>query len=293
VEHKRDAAVSLTTMLSAGLILLMMVLGWACRSEAQITTNVFRRVLMLRVGESTGTGFTVDVDKREYLVTAKHLVDGLNDRATIDVMRGNKWVPITVKVFRCQDPIDVAVLAPANQLTVSFPLEPISGNILVGQEILFLGFPYGVQFSSAPEGLAYPFPFTRKATFSSARTENGAHLLFLDGYNNPGFSGAPMLVRDLKQPAVTYTVIGIVTGFRPELDPVMVPKELQSSEDTSKIESWRIITLPNGRRAKLVDTESMVRANTGIVIGYDISHAIDLIRQNLVGAQITQENVPY
>jgi len=57
---------------------------------AQVTSNVFQRVLKLRVNagtnrEMTATAFTVDVDGREYLITAKHVVKGLEKEDKIDV----------------------------------------------------------------------------------------------------------------------------------------------------------------------------------------------------------------
>jgi hypothetical protein len=43
------------------------------------------------------------------------------------------------------------------------------------------------------------------------------------------------------------------------------------------------ITVPNGHEAKLKDTDQLVPSNTGIVIGYSIDKAVELIRQHPVG----------
>ena len=53
------------------------------RSSAQIVSNVFTRVLLIKTPAGEGTAFTLDVDSRQYLVTAKHLVGGLNGKSTI------------------------------------------------------------------------------------------------------------------------------------------------------------------------------------------------------------------
>jgi hypothetical protein len=43
-----------------------------------ITANVLTRVLRCHIknGDSYGTGYTISVDDRQYLVTAKHMVEG-------------------------------------------------------------------------------------------------------------------------------------------------------------------------------------------------------------------------
>ena len=51
--------------------------------------------------------------------------------------------PVDVTVLRCDDPIDIAVLVPSTQLTVSFPLEPNATGAIFGQDMYFLGFLFG------------------------------------------------------------------------------------------------------------------------------------------------------
>ena len=41
-----------------------------------VTSNVLLRVFPVRIGERVGTGFTMEIDHRQYLVTAKHLLVG-------------------------------------------------------------------------------------------------------------------------------------------------------------------------------------------------------------------------
>jgi len=110
------------------------------RASAQITSNVLRRVLMLRLAgsESFGTGFTLEADGRQYLITAKHVVAGMKAEGTVEIRQGDGWSPVPVRVFRCDDPVDIAVLVAPKQLTVAFPLEPNMAEIMHGQDVYSL-----------------------------------------------------------------------------------------------------------------------------------------------------------
>ena len=42
-----------------------------------ITANVIHRVFRIAIGSQVGSGFTIDVEGKEYLVTARHIADEL------------------------------------------------------------------------------------------------------------------------------------------------------------------------------------------------------------------------
>ena len=125
--------------------------------DGQVTSNVLQRVLNVRVNagtdhEGTATAFTIDVDGREYLVTAKHVVKGLKDKDKIDIFINDGWSPLAVDILRCEDPVDIAVLIPPRQLTVNFDLPFENGRFRFGQDAYLLGFPYGISSGSAANG---------------------------------------------------------------------------------------------------------------------------------------------
>jgi S1-C subfamily serine protease len=130
-------------------IVLSVVAALTAAGRGQVTSNVFERVLNVRVNsgtdkEGTATAFTIDVDGREYLITAKHVVQGLKDGDKVDIFMNGDWSPLAVTIFTCDDPIDIAVLIPPHQLTVNFPLSS-EGTFQFGQDAYFLGFPLGIQ----------------------------------------------------------------------------------------------------------------------------------------------------
>jgi len=83
-------------------------------------------------------------------------------------------------------------------------------------------------------------------------TNPNAVVIYIDGFNNPGFSGGPILYWDFN--ARAYRIIGVVKGYR---------------EDTAKV-------LVNGQH---VDTQLLV--NSGILVGYSIEHAIQAIKGSI------------
>ena len=262
--------------------------------SAQVTSNVFERVLNVRVNvntdhDETATAFTVDVDDREYLITAKHVVSRLKDDNTVYIYSDNDWIPVRVKIFRCADPVDTAVLVPPRQLTVNFELPFEQTNFFVGQDAYFLGFPYGIRIDATGLNGPYPLAVTKRATISGTVVldkQTKASLVLLDGYNNPGFSGGPIVYRDLNRSRVVLKLLGVISGFVPEVVPVMTKHEIRSpaeASDAAKTQPWKIQRRSNGTYFEYVDSDTFVALNTGIVRGFFIEPAIDLIRQHPIG----------
>ena len=244
---------------------------------------------MIRAGAQTGTGFTLDVNGRQYLITARHIAAALKPEDTIDIRIGDQWSPLKVKVLLCDKPVDIAVLIPPSQLTVSFTLEPDAAKFLYGQDAYFTGFPYGLSTNGKNVNGLYPVAFMKKGVISATANEDGATVFFLDGHNNPGFSGGPIVYRDLNQggPPVFY-VAAVVSGYRPEYEPVLQPQELKPGEPIKPEDEERIVTRSDGKKMKLVDTGQFVRLNTGIVRSYHIKYALELIRKNPIGPKVSE-----
>lgn len=256
--------------------------------HAQVTLGVATRVLGIRVPSGIGTAFTMDVDGRQYLITAKHVVAGLKQNDSVEITKDGQWSQIKVNIFRCDDPIDIAVLVPPNALTPTLVMDPISDsvNVALGQDVYFVGYPYGMfpmwYKSDAREG-TYPIPLTKKGVLTAFDSEGK---ILLDGYNNPGFSGSPIVFIDLFHSGRTFYVLGVVSGYHPELVAVTKPVPIGPGENTSKVDAWRILHLQNGQTVELKDTDEVVPLNSGIVIGYNIKYAVDLIHKNPIGPKI-------
>jgi hypothetical protein len=254
---------------------------------AQVTSNVFRRTFLIKYGDEFGTAFTLDVDGRQYLITAKHVVAGMKDADTIHVRKGDDWVPLKANVLRCADPIDIAVLIPPEQISVSFQLEPDMSSVQYGQEVYFVGYPYGLFTEGKNVNGPFPLAFIKRAAMSATNKVGDGVVIYLDGHNNPGFSGGPVVFRDFAQNGYVMKVLGVVSGFPAEYTPIFEKKEVKPNEITPEdLQKGRII-LESSKVFRLHETSHVVPLNTGIVKAFSIQHAVDLIKAHPAGPTVS------
>jgi hypothetical protein len=226
------------------------------------TSNVIYRVLRIKTPTDTGSAFTIEVDGRQYLITARHLLEGFGSEGEVDLWMEERWSRVRVRaIYPAKEAVDIAALDPGRAVTVMFPLEPSSGGLTLGQQVYFLGYPYGLgtsgSFGPAPPGFG-EIPFLKSGIVSAVDDRDPeANLLYLDGHNNPGFSGGPIVFWHSE--SRRFRVAGVVRGYRNEALPVIKRKNLDDP------------------RAQ-AHNDLYTRANSGIVIGYDIRHIVEAIR---------------
>src|ERR1700730_12291840 len=56
--------------------LLTILVSFSPCASSQVTSNVLLRVLLIKTPLGSGTAFSMDIDGRQYLITAKHMVKG-------------------------------------------------------------------------------------------------------------------------------------------------------------------------------------------------------------------------
>lgn len=227
-------------------------------AQLTVSSNVLQRTFQLKFGGQSGSCFTLDVAGRQYLVTARHLVAGIKNEDQVEILNDGHWHRIPVKAFfPSPESVDIAVLAPPMQISPSHSLPPAeTTNYYLSQEVYFLGFPYGLSMDGKNLNAGFPLPFVKRAIISAfVDAEGGAQLLVLDGLNNPGFSGGPVVLTDMKTGQLM--VVGVVSGYRFQEDRI----------------------LEGGK-----ETTLSVRSNSGLVLAYGIKKALDVIQANPVGA---------
>ena len=148
------------------------------------TTNILQRTFRISHGGQTGTCFTVDVDDRQYLVTAKHLVESVDGSCMVQIFQDGTWKNLPAElVGHGAGSNDITVLAPVTQLSVRYPLHATTAGLTLGQDVLFLGFPYGLANELGELNNYFPVPLVKKGIVSALQFEE-ARVLLLDGHNN-------------------------------------------------------------------------------------------------------------
>lgn len=234
----------------ANLVVCFAALSMAHSQEGP-PNEMLARTAEIKVGNVSGTGFLFDYGNKRYFVTAKHVVKDLKDNGTLQVQKPDGWKDYTIgKILLppCGD-ADIAVLE--THEAIDKPYEVVSGegneSVILGQAVFFIGYPFGLHSMSDK----YEFAFIKRGTMSAvdARDKNSI-VLYIDGFNNPGFSGAPIMYWNFDKRA--FRLLGVVQGYK---------------EDTAKV-------LINNEH---VNTALLV--NSGILVGYSIEHAVQAIKR--------------
>ena len=176
-------------------------------------SEILKRTFLLKCGDELGTGFTLDINKRRYLITAGHVVGKKGRLRQVEVFWNQNWLQVQTTTIGLETArLDVAVLAPSPAIGPCLKLGYGCEGMVLGQDAYFIGFPGaaigmgGIQLNPGPEfNGGYPIPFVKKGTIGGFH--NGK--IYLDGMANGGFSGGPVVHTDT---AGETKVIGIVTS---------------------------------------------------------------------------------
>ena len=230
-----------------------------------ITANVIHRVLHIRYRNGTGTAFAIDRDGRQYLITARHVVEGVTTGDLVELFHGKQWKKLAVNVVGTgSSGIDVTVMACPIQLAPPLPLEASNAGLFFGQPVYFLGFPFGWDSGLEKMNRGLPVPFV-KAGVVSAMIPGNASRFYIDAHGNKGFSGGPVVFVPNGRPANEFQVAGVVAEApRPRLEAVVdrlgQPILGEDGQPTAYFPE-----------------------NQGFVVAFDIRHAIELIDANPIG----------
>ena len=185
-----------------------------------VTTNILLRVFPVRIGAKRGTAFTVEIENRQYIVTAKHVLEG-ELPATVEVELDD-WtrIPVTL-VGRGRRQQDVLVLATDRQLSAAFPVDVGMAGLILGQSVRFLGYFRRVRTSPLPGYKKRGAPLVMSGIVSGFNfDETGADgpSLWIDGHNNKGFSGGPVVFQPAQAASreeCRWRIAGVISGYVP------------------------------------------------------------------------------
>jgi hypothetical protein len=222
-----------------------------------VTANVVHRTFRINWQDSHGTAFEIDYSGEHYLITARHVVEGIKTGDAIQIRHERAWMPLPIEVVgQGDDPIDVAVLKSPIRLSAPLELPASSKGIVLSQQVFFLGFPFGWEGGGEDKNRGFPLALVKSGILSTMPTKEG---FYIDAHGNKGFSGGPVLFVPHGQPRNQLSIAGIVVRY--PMPPRLLPIVDQDRE---------VVVDRDGRSIGIVD-------NPGFVVAIDISEAIALI----------------
>lgn len=226
-----------------------------------VTTNILQRTFLVLGKNGSGTAFSVSRNGRQFLVTAKHVLEG-SSVEELFVSREEKNVKLDGATIKRSESADVAVIALPKPISPDLPLSLVERDVIVSQDVYFLGFPVSRSLKNGNRPVllftpgtklnaGFPIPLVKKAIVSGVRFDESLKktVYFLDGINTPGFSGGPVIASDPKTPKV----FAIISGYMPL--------------------AGDVVDSPGGKATGLYEM------NTGIVVAHGIEFANELIDQ--------------
>jgi hypothetical protein len=235
--------------------------------------------------------FSIDIDQREYWITAKHVLNGklhppygtiTNKSVALEILNpgaeGEQWLPETFSVIDPGEDIDIVVLAPATAILTN-PLPSLATgaeHLFLGGDCEFLGFPYGGGWRAGSGPQSFWMPFVKHCTVSafSSSAPEAKRIWVLDGINNEGFSGGPVIYGT----GTEQRVFAVISGYYTE------PAEVVPY-DTSRL------TPEKGHRDEpssqsgdnSAHGREKVNVNSGFIVAFDIGYAVDAIKKDPIG----------
>ena len=235
---------------------------------ALIIDNVVKRTFHVEFGKRKGTAFTIDHQGRQYLITAKHLLEELKEfPKCVKIFSEKKWISKDIKVVGCgKGKVDIVVLACQEQLSEKLPMKPSVHRLGYSQPVYFVGFPFGLHSGNEQINRGFPIPFVKMgivgAVLLNDRSTEQLSIIYIDGHGNEGFSGGPVVYKP-RGGKNTYNVAGVVTCI---IDSKKPQVKVYDRNKTKKI--------------------GYAQENLGIVQAIDIRYAIDLIKKKPIGYKL-------
>jgi hypothetical protein len=314
------------------IVCLTLLSGATCFGQQIVINRIaLLQTRLIQTTKSVGTAFVVNVDNREYWITAKHIFSGIENAPpgvfTTKTVQANillpfskgdndqdkKWETVTFTTIDPGKDIDILVLVPNHSLTKFLPAEsmklasdadPADEHALVpiGGDCDFLGYPYGsgwrasipvytLNKGSKPPGDDGKFklsettktidwawsPFVKRCTLSASMVQNGITVFVLDGINNLGFSGGPVVTGN----GGSLDAFAVISSFHAE------PLEVLPAPEPGQAYVSPIPPPPPlpGQKSKQ-QPRQVVESNSGLILAYDITPAIKAIHGHPIGPQL-------
>jgi hypothetical protein len=199
-----------------GLFLIIIIAINGNAQDEYSGTQVLSNTFWIKTNQGTLSAFAIDYNGKELLISALHGFSrniASPSRVKLQININKIWKSFDAILYHLSDTsIDIAVLVLNESIQHQKPYD-LCGDVMIGQECRFYGFPYGRYFFTDAGGQY--MPFIKRALVSSVQS----NVDFLDGMNNPGFSGGPVIIKDVY--SKQYKILGVISGYHPQSDSIV------------------------------------------------------------------------
>lgn len=182
-----------------------------------ITTNIIQRVFRISHNGKTASAYTIEKNENQYLISASHVFDGSLEIPHVTIYHDGKWKNLDAQtVYNSRDIGDTIVFKLPYDISPRYPISLGTSNVILGTWAYFLGFPFGITNPDKGINNNFPIPFVKAGLISGINAEReGLITVFLDGHNNKGFSGGPVVWIN-PQNGKESKIIGTISGYLTE-----------------------------------------------------------------------------
>lgn len=210
-----------------------------------VPNEILQSVYMIKYGAHSGSCLYISVNNVDYLVTAKHLFANVPNKTDVDIeiIKDNGLVKFkpTLLIHNNKE-IDIAVLDLKSNNLKEIRFDIGSKGYWLSQDSYFVGFPFGLKMDNNPVSVnsGFPLPFVKKGIISGFINKNNVTQIFLDGHNNPGFSGGPVVVENIGSSSKNkMRVIGVISAYLNESKTINTPfGNITNSENSGLVLSY-------------------------------------------------------
>lgn len=170
---------------------------------------VINRSMRIRTTRGTGTAFMYATAAGTAFLTAGHNLRGAQTGENVLFQGAEGWRQFPITALNPHADYDACAFCIGNfTISENLPPSPDLGSML-GDELMFIGFPHDL-VNTYPNA-QFAMPLVRQATFSGIIKVGSADIAILDGFNNPGYSGAPVYAAGGERDC---SLFGLVSGYR-------------------------------------------------------------------------------
>jgi hypothetical protein len=194
---------------------------------------------------------------------------------------GEQWLPESFTVLDPGKDVDIVVLVARGPILSDAPPGPPLGSpgAVFGGDCEFLGFPYGGGWrAKVAGGKEIWMPFVKHCTIS-ALASAGSQMWVLDGINNAGFSGGPVIFGTGNQ----QKIMAVISGYHTEPVEVVPANSINTVPRHKSNPRKEAVPRSGGQTQPQTHSKEKVEVNSGFIVAYDIKYATDAIHNNPIG----------